>query len=233
MKNGSLIRAILVTSAALPLFAGTPWPLPLFSSDPKAVLEAADKRPASTSAGVILLDYQATFRFLANGQIGRTQHLVYRVINDSGAKQLSKISQAWLSWRVDKPTIRARVITRDGIAHMLDSHTITEAGVPAQVEGLYSDLKVLNAPLPAVAPGAVVEIAIEHNDRETVNPGGALEQVNFASDIPIQYLKLTLEAPAGVPLHIEERHTTRLERKETSSGNQQRVGVVPSAETNS
>jgi len=158
----------------------------------------------------------------------RTQHLVYRVVNDSGVKQLTQISELWTPWRADKPAIRARVITLDGTAHLLDPNTIAETGIPTQLEGVYSHVKVLAAPLPAVAPGAVVEEEIESNDRETVNPGGVLDRLGLLGDIPVQYLKLTLEAPAGVPLHIEERRFPKLERKETSSGNTRRVELSAS-----
>jgi hypothetical protein len=124
--------------------------------------------------------------------------------------------------------VQARVITKDGVAHLLDPRTVTEAGVPTQVTDLYSDVKILTAPLPAVAPGAVVEVEIESHDREAVNPGGRLEQFSLFGDVPIQFLRLTLEFPAGAPFHIEERHMPKLERKETTAETVRRVELTAS-----
>ncbi len=117
------------------------------------------------------------------------------------------------------------MITKDGNAHLLDPSTITEAGIPTQVTDLYSDVKILSAPLPAIAPGAVVEAEIESTDRETVNPGGKLEQLSLFG-IPIQYFKLTLEIPAGSPFQMEERHMPGLERKETTADGIHRVELT-------
>jgi hypothetical protein len=68
---------VLVLLAA-PLHGTEPWPLPLFSSDPKAVIEAADRRPASAEAGIVILDLQTTIRFLAGGRTQFSQRTVYR-----------------------------------------------------------------------------------------------------------------------------------------------------------
>jgi len=138
---------------------------------------------------------------LPGGREQFTQRTVYLLLNETGVRKLDKISQAWPAWRAAKPTIRARVITKDGASHLLDPNTITEAGVPTQVTDLYSDVKVLTAPLPAVAPGAVVEAEIDYEDRETVNPGGRLDRMSLFGDVPIQFFKLTLELPAGAPAY--------------------------------
>jgi tetratricopeptide (TPR) repeat protein len=218
---------VLVLSA-VPLHGTEPWPLPLFSSDPKAVIEAADRRPASADVGIVILDLQTTIRFLAGGRTQFSQRTVYRLLNETGVERLSKLSQPWAAWRTDKPSMRARVITKDGIPHLLDPNTVTETGVPTQVKDLYTDVKVLTAPLPAVAPGAVVEAEVQNQDRETVNPGGVLEPFTMYGDVAIQFLKITLEVPADGSFHMVGRRMPKLDRKETVADGIRRVELTAS-----
>jgi len=174
----------------------------------------------------VILDFQNTMRFVSSGRIQWTQRTVYLLLNETGVSKLPKISQMWPAWRSEKPTIRVRVITKDGNVHLLDPNTITESGIPTQVADLYSDVKILSAPLPAIAPGAVVEAEIECNDRETVNPGGQLQQLSLFGDVPVQFFKLTLELPAGSPFHLGDRHMPKLERKETTADQIHRVELT-------
>jgi hypothetical protein len=102
-NRAPLLSALFLLNLALPLFAANQWPLPLFSSDPAAVIKAAAERPSQKSAAIILLDYHVTLRFLPNGQIQRVHRMVYSVVNESGVNQLTEVSASWLAWRTQKP----------------------------------------------------------------------------------------------------------------------------------
>jgi hypothetical protein len=85
-----LVVAIFLAAAVAPLHAAGPWPLPLFSSDPKVVLEAADQHPASAESGIVILDFQDAIRFLSGGRMQATQRTVYRLLNETGVAKLAK-----------------------------------------------------------------------------------------------------------------------------------------------
>ena len=204
------------------LFSTEPWPLPLFLSEPKAALQAAEQRPAS-NADAVVLDYQIKFRVDENGRISRLYRMILRPLTDAGAKQCSVFSHAWLSWRQDKPRLRTRVITADGTAHDLDTATITEAGIPTALQGVFTDAKLLSAPLPAVAPGVLIETESETNDREVLNPEGSIERYSLPFRIPIQHLVITIEAPASAPLRVAVRGLSNVHRTEEHAAALQKV----------
>ena len=200
---------------------------------PEGGIENADKSQGTSPTGLVELSFDATLRLTANGRSHVTERRVYRVISEAGAKALTQTSQVWAPWKGEKPGLRARVITRDGVAHELDQRTITEAGVPTQVEGLFTDLKILRAPLPAVAAGAVIELEFDQRDREDVaptefGPEGATAQLQLPGETPIEYFHVTIEAPAGSTLHIDQHRVPRLDRKNTTDGATRRVELSAS-----
>ena len=67
------------------------------------------------------------------------------------------MSLNWEPWHEERPTIKVRVITPDYAVHELDPKTVTDASAREDASNLYSDRRVLRAPLPAIAPGSVVE----------------------------------------------------------------------------
>ena len=207
---------------------GDSWPLDYFSADPKAVLDAAAKRAAPKDSNVFIVDFQATFRVDDNGQVSRKLRVLYRAVNDQGAKELSQMSQPWLAWRQEKPKVRVRVIAADGTAHDLDPATITEAGIPSQVQGVFTDAKVLSAPLPAVAANAVIETEFEIRDRETVDPSGVFERYPFSAQIAIGHLGITIDAPAKMELRLATQGIANTKRTETHQGERQQITLEAS-----
>src|SRR5579864_8221262 len=88
----SLTHIAIVIGSALPVSASGPWTVSLFSSDPKSVLSAASQRAASNTVSAIVLSHEATFHFLVNGQLQRSQQIVYLIANEAGVKQVSKVA---------------------------------------------------------------------------------------------------------------------------------------------
>ena len=154
-----------------------PWPLEFFTSDPKTVLEAAAKIVAPAGADAIVIDAQSRFRVEERGRTSHVQHIISRVVTERGVTQFSQMSQVKMTWRKDQVRLRARVITPDGQPHLLDPATITEAGIPARLRGMFTDVTQLAAPLPSVAKGAVVEMEVEIDAQEVLNPGGNMESL--------------------------------------------------------
>ncbi len=214
---------MFIALSSIRLFAAAPWTLEFFTSDPKAVIDAAQKVPSPDGVDVFAIEAQFRFRVDTEGHLSRTSRLLLRVVTDRGAQQMSQYSQAWLAWRQDKPTLRIRVITPDAQTHLLDPSTITEAGIPNQAEGLFTDTKVIAAPLPAVAKGALVEIEVQLNDRETLGAGGVADLSPL--QLSVGHLQATIDVPVGSALHVATPGMYGIQRKDSQEGGRQTISL--------
>ena len=231
MRSSVAARPMWVTFCAA-LFLGTSgwaegaWELPLFTADPKLVLEAANARHVAASADSAIVDLRGDFRVDRNGRVHSVNRTVVRILKPAGVRRFATLTVVWFSWRQNHPKVRSRVITPDGKPHLLDESTITEAGVPAQlVQGVFSDEKILNAPLPAVAEGCVVESEVETEDREVVFPGGRFLSFPLTNSVPIVSAGIRIEAPADQPLTVLTLGFQAARRQESRQGEWKRVVV--------
>jgi tetratricopeptide (TPR) repeat protein len=204
----------------IPCFAAEVWTLPLFSSDAALVFDTAQKFAVPPSANVYLIDLNVRIRVDPTGRESEVQRFVFWVSTEAGAKTLANLSTMWLAWRQEKPLLRARVITPDKQAHMLDPATVTEAGVRGTNQ-VYSDSKILQAPLPAITPGSVVECEIEVADREAVMPGQRFDRYPVTFPYPIHHA--VVEVEGGVSLRAAALGFEKLDRKESKDGDTLRV----------
>jgi tetratricopeptide (TPR) repeat protein len=219
-----LILIFILTLVSRCSVAAEGWSLPLFTSDPKAVLEAAAKIPAPGGASALVLDASITSHIDSDGRTRVVVRTIHRVLTQAGVQQLSTFTAPWASWRQARPKFRVRVITDDGLAHMLDESIVRETGVPAQlVQGIFSDLKILNAPLPGILPNSIVETEIETQDSQVVFPGGPFLQYRFAQAIPTSHLRVAVEAPAKTNLRVVIRGLENAHRQESRQGEWQQI----------
>src|SRR5258708_17646303 len=139
---------VVALACAAPLLSQTVVDGPPFSAEPKALLAAAHKVEAKDLNVVYLLD-EATFSFEADGRTKSVWHQIQHVVTADGVGDAGTLSAWWAPWYDDKPTLAARVIAKDSTIHTLDPKAITEATAEEQ-EDIFSDQRVLPAPLPAV-----------------------------------------------------------------------------------
>jgi len=197
--RGVTFAALLILCAA-PSFASDPWDLPAFASDPKELVAAAEKVSAGDAGFVVLLD-EANYSFEADGKSHTTQRHVYRIVDDSAIDQLGTIEVPWAPWYNDRPTVVARVISKDGTVHTLDSKAIVEAPAREDLD-IFSDNRVLRAPLPGVAVGSVVEYVIEFNGNNPIGDAGASDIFLFGGYAPTQRTRMTIDGPASLEPRI-------------------------------
>ncbi len=177
--------------------AAEAWTLPFFTSDPNQVLEEAQHFQPPGESDLYLIDLKVSIVVDAQGRASTTRRSLFRVMNEIGVKQLANISEPWLSWRQQKPSVRVRVITVDGQAHALDPATITEANVPG-TNDVYADVKLIQARLPAVAAKSVVELEIQEGDREPVIPGERYDRYSVQVPYPIRHVTIQIQSPANL-----------------------------------
>jgi tetratricopeptide (TPR) repeat protein/transglutaminase-like putative cysteine protease len=176
---------------------------PHFSLAPQALYEAASAANAPDGTNVVLLDEDHLYSFDESGRTEHVAHFVYKVLTQKGAEGWDYLSVGWEPWHEARPTIRARVITPDFSVHELDPYTITEAPARGGDYKMYSDDKLLHAPLPAIAPGVVVEEEYVTRESEPFFALGHVGRIVFGQErIPVEHSRAVFDAPASLTLRI-------------------------------
>lgn len=178
------------------------WNTPHFSLGPKALYDAASLPRVPASTDISVLEDEQTYAFDAQGRVTCTAYLIYKVLAQKGVEGADSVSMEWEPWHQERPAIRVRVITPDYAVHELDAKTLSEAPAREDEARVYSDRKVLRAPLPAVAPGSVVEREIITVSTPYFADAGFVGYgVLGRVGTPLQQFRLTIDAPASFPLH--------------------------------
>jgi tetratricopeptide (TPR) repeat protein len=189
------VFAAVITLCGSVLFASDPWDAAPFSSDPKELIAAAEKVP-SEAGFVVLLD-EAHYSFEADGKSHTTQRHMFRIVDDSAVDGLGTIEVPWAPWYNDRPTVQARVVSKDGTVHTLDAKAIMEAPSREDLD-IFSDNRVLRAPLPGVAVGSVIEYVIDFNGNNPIGDAGASDMFLFGGYAPTQRSRMIIEGPASL-----------------------------------
>jgi tetratricopeptide (TPR) repeat protein len=211
----SIAWALFVASAALG--ANRPWDGLPFSADPTALVVAAQSELRPDGAEVLVLLDEEHDAFDAQGRDQRTWHLVYEVVTQAGVENRASVATTWEPWHQERPTIRARVITPDGAIHALDPKTIEEAAARDDQRDVFTDRRLLRAPLPAVATGAVVEEEIAVRETASIFDRGVVHHCYFGKDVPVEEKRLVIEAPVSQPLRYLVRLLPSVAPQKTES----------------
>ena len=238
-KRPAALLLVFLSFGCAALFASddpTPWTVPHFSIDPKVLYEQASEPAAPDGTNVTVLDDEESYNFDAAGRSLYTEYTVYKVLTQRGAEGWSNISVTWEPWHQERPLVRVRVITPDFVVHDLDLKTLADA--PAQDEqfNIYSDRRVIRGPLPAVAPGAVVEQEIVVHESTPFFSAGTLGRCFFGRvSIPVHHSRFAVEAPSSIPLHYVAQLLPDLQPQKTESDGLVRIvferGTIDPLET--
>lgn len=221
------LRILVLLFCSLPLFAAEPWDLPAFSTEPKALVAAAEKVDPGEKGLVLLLD-EATFSFEADGSTRTTLRLMYRVVTAASVEPNAQVVANWAPWYDQKPVIAARVVTKSGTVHLLDAGAVTEAPARDASLDIFSDNRILRAPLPAVEVGAVVEYVITVDGRSPIPGAGTTNVFSMGRSVPVQRTRLILDAPLALAPRILNRSALQpqVEEIENETGGRRRTTFV-------
>src|ERR1044071_2678951 len=145
---------------------------PAFSATPAELLALAKSAAASADWPVIVLRDDSELNLDGSGRAHRRWRRVFVVTSQAGVDDWGVWSAEWSPFYQDKPTVRARVIEPDGTAVELDQKLIVDAPVSQQSATVFSDARSLEAPLPRLRIGAVVEEELVLDDRVAVLAAG-------------------------------------------------------------
>jgi len=178
------------------------WNAPAFSVDPTALRQAADAVAPGKHSEVTVLLNDMHFGFDDSGKVEETRHLIYRVENQQGVEHWAEISGQWDAWHQSRPEIKARVITPDGVVHWLDSKTLNDFPVHEDAPDLYTDERRYGGPLPAIAPGAIVEREITFRDTSPLFAAGSVDELTLGWNVPVNRIHVVLTHPDALPLQF-------------------------------
>jgi tetratricopeptide (TPR) repeat protein len=220
LTTALLAVALAATARAAP---AAPWEGPPFQADPSAIASAASAlAPPRDDAMDVLLD-ETSFSFDREGRCTTTHRLVYRAPTRQAAEAWARVSGTWAPWSEERPEIRARVVTSAGVVRLLDPGTLTEAGVDEGDDGVYTDRRVLRAPLPAAEAGAVVEEVVTIRETAPALAAGMVRRWYVGVRNPTRRVRLRLEAPDALPLAWRARGGATAAPRERSEGGRRTV----------
>lgn len=178
--------------------AQQPWDRGPFSAKPGELAAAARSVEGPRPDPVILLD-ETRVVLDAASKGTTTRRVVYR-LGSSIPEDLSVVAAMWQPWLQQRPTVRARVIRTDGTEARLDPKTLSESPLRSIGIQTFGDARILQGPLPALGPGAVVEVEISLKDVQSIFEQGVTLSFPFGSANRVLRTVLSIDVPASLPL---------------------------------
>src|SRR5258708_31622002 len=215
---GCIVTAVLMPDA----HAAQPWDRP-FADDLTAVMAAAQgvSVPADQSVIVLLEDHH--YLIDKESRATSTIRKVYRILKEDAVEEWASVEQGYQPWYEQKPQIRARVIAKDGVAHWLDAKTIADSPALEFESNIFSDRRVLRAPLPAVGLGSVVEYEIVLQEKTPLLDAGVTRRSSVTDHVPLHRFHVLIEADKAVSLSTSSRLIPETEVRRTTTATGTRV----------
>ncbi len=222
------MTCLLVNVLWLFFLLGTPpasvdsWSLPLLTSDPHAVLAAANRYTPPDGADAFTLDYSVRVEIDPSGKMHRISRTVTRVLRVQGVETLRRVYVPWEAWRENRPKLAARVITSDGAAHLLDPATVTEAPTPGAAADAPAAVKILSAALPAVDVDSIIEVESDQSDREPAF-AGRFGEITVASRYAVAHFSALVSAASPQTLQVDARGFAQVKQTRSQTAAAQSV----------
>lgn len=221
-RAAALLAGLLLWLCGPALLAqpASPPDITPFALSPAALGQLADATPAPEGADVHVLEVQESFRFSADGGWVWSRYTIYKVLTQIGAENWNELAADWSPWQDKRPTLRARVIGAAGREFALDPATLADAPIAQADASIYSDQRTLRAPLPAIAPGAIVETWVEVASAPTLAGAGQVNRRILQMSEPVRHMRLTLQAPRSLPLRYQLELLPAFKPQVTEAGDQ-------------
>jgi len=181
-----------------------PSKVPHFSIEPKDLYAAASSIDAPEDASVAIMERDCTVSFDSQGRMVKTDYAVYKILSLKGAQRSIHTAIRWEPWHEARPEIRVRVITPDHAEHWLAQNMIIEAPAREGDYKIYSNTKRLLTSLPAISPGAVVELEYIQREAEPLFSAGRVGGIVLGVDSqPIAHSRIEIDAPKEFSLRTD------------------------------
>jgi tetratricopeptide (TPR) repeat protein len=183
----------------------------------------AIRRPAAGSAaspGAEVLLRDVAVRFDERGRCTFTVHRVFRIASEEGLKDWGMVSASYSPYYEERPRLLASVRSPEGGSQELDPKTIAEMPDAQPDSEVLIDRRVVRAPLPALRVGSVVDTTTVMKETRTRLGTGSVHRVYLP---PARRYRVSIEAPASLPLKHAARGLSLSPRTDERSGGLRRV----------
>ena len=177
---------------------------------------AREKGTAKAPAKILSL--KVSYVLDEKGNYVRTMDQRYQVLTLQGVEGWSSTGSYFTPWYMTRPTVDATVTSEDGKVIRLDPKTIAESPAYPEAPDMYSDAKVLRAPLPSVAVGSTITEHIVEQSHTPFFVGGRSHALTFQLGVPVDAVELTVDAPASLDLKYEIRDAKVTVKDERPAG---------------
>ena len=176
-----------------------------FALPAATLLQETAAPPARDKFPAITLHDEQHYDFDEHQRLTLTTHKIYRIDAASAVADFGQVRAVWDPSRQLRPRIRARVVTKDGREHQFDPATLNDESASDRDPLIFEDTRLLRGPLPAIAPGSVVEFEAIITDQEPFFAAGRTSLVYIAPTGAVERTIITVSAPTSVPLRYATR----------------------------
>jgi len=218
MRRVWLLTWLLISSLAWA--ADNRWSSPSFSIPAKDLLELCGPVQTSNAHGATVLLDDTELKIDSENRVVLRYHGIYRIDTASAIEGWSSVQAYWSPWHQKRPSIRARVISPDGVTQDLDPKTLSDSPARDQRPEVYEDNRVMSGPIPAIKVGSIVEEEETTEDTEPLFKAGIVERVFFGRSAPVKYTRLTVDASSSLPCAtpVSYCHRYRSPRRKMAAG---------------
>lgn len=211
----------LTAHAALPAkTAASP-----FDVSAAALVKSAPAAAAFPDAAAMTLRDESVTTLNADGTSTDVTHETFKIFNQR-AHDKAEITIPFDSGTEKITNVHARTIKPNGTVLTAgggDIHT----SAPYSEFAMYDDAKVTGISMPGVEDGVIIDYVYTRTTTKSFLPNQYSETWTFRDGVdPVKYSKMTLNAPASMPIHTLPQNTAGMTEKETPSADGKRKTYV-------
>lgn len=197
------LAAFASNAAANPLDAAP------FSSEPAELSRLFDGRKHDANQAIAIALESVHYRFDKRGNYVFRLHRIYKILNSRGANGWDYVVRSYAPWYQATPELQARVIAPDGTAVELDRKSIAPVPTRSGSPHTYSDYRQIKGPLPAIAPGSIVEETAVIRTTRPFFAAGDVRWHTVEQPAPTRLFRLTIDAPSAMPIRVARAGATK------------------------
>jgi tetratricopeptide (TPR) repeat protein len=182
----------------------SPLDKPAFTATPNE-LAAEARAVVGAGAPVVMLRDEATITLDATGRAETRYRMVIAILTAAAVDDWGTLSLDWSPFYQERPQVRARVISSAGQGAELDPSLITDSPTVSYSPSVFSDRRKLEAPLPRLAVGSLIEEEIVIRDREPLLHAGISGSIVVGRRVPVRRSIVRIDAPSAKKVRVVAR----------------------------
>lgn len=174
-----------------------------FELAPEELQAAAAVLPEDKRSEVAILWSNVAYTIDDRGCATVRRTMVYRLPRaaEDSFEAWDVVAASWAPWHQDRPVVRARVVSPAGEVRELDPASLSDRPAARWSDDVFSDARVLEAPLPGLVDGVLVETLTESVDREPLFTAGVAYREKLLAAPYTHAGRISIAVPTGLPLH--------------------------------